>query len=140
VKSAGPDRARRDRIPRQQEAFSIAQTLVREVNIVIVRVPDIAAARAFYGETLGLPIKGETPNFLVVDPIDGQGASFGVGVGEPGGDGPEIWWRVDDADAFHAALVARGVRITEEPEDRPFGRALSFTDPAGNILHAYQPR
>jgi catechol 2,3-dioxygenase-like lactoylglutathione lyase family enzyme len=118
----------------------MAQTLVREVNIVIVRVPDIAAARAFYGETLGLPIKGEAPNFLVVDPIDGQGASFGVGVGEPGAGGPEIWWRVDDADAFHAALVTKGVRITEEPEDRPFGRALSFADPAGNVLHAYQPR
>jgi catechol 2,3-dioxygenase-like lactoylglutathione lyase family enzyme len=118
----------------------MAQPLVREVNIVIVRVPDIAAARVFYGETLGLPIKGEASNFLVVDPIDGQGASFGVGIGQPSAGGPEIWWRVDDADAFHAALVARGVRITEEPEDRPFGRALSFADPAGNVLHAYQPR
>lgn len=118
----------------------MAQTLVREVNIVIVRVPDIAAARAFYGETLGLPIKGEEPNFLLVDPIDGQGASFGVGVGEPSANGPEIWWRVDDADAFYAALVAKDARIVEEPKDQPFGRALSFADPAGNILHAYQPR
>jgi catechol 2,3-dioxygenase-like lactoylglutathione lyase family enzyme len=115
------------------------QTLVRDLNIVIVRVPDIVAARAFYGDALGLSVENETPNFLFVGPVDGQGASFGISVGEPSATGPEIWWRVDDADALHAALVAKGVRIVEEPQDKPFGRALSFADPAGNILHAYRP-
>jgi catechol 2,3-dioxygenase-like lactoylglutathione lyase family enzyme len=124
----------------EQEAFHMAQSLVHEINIVIVRVPDLEAARAFYGETLGLPIEDETPIFLVVGSADGQGTALGIGVGQPGAaSGTEIWWRVDDADAFHAALVARGVRITEQPVDRPFGRAVSFADPAGNILHAYQP-
>jgi catechol 2,3-dioxygenase-like lactoylglutathione lyase family enzyme len=123
----------------------MAQSLVRELNIVILRVSDLEAARAFYADTLGLAVENETPGFLIVQPVDGQGASFGIGVGEPsatgisGATGAEIWWRVDDADALHAALVAKGVRITGEPADRPFGRALSFADPAGNVLHAFQP-
>ena len=117
----------------------MAQPLVRDLNIVIVRVPDIAAARAFYGDVLGLAVEDETPNFLFVGPVDGQGASFGVGVGEASATGPEIWWRVDDTDALHAALVAKGVRITAEPKDEPFGRSIAFADPAGNVLRAYQP-
>lgn len=119
----------------------MAQPLVHEINIVILRVPDLEAARAFYGETLGLPLDEETPNFLFVAPMDGQGSALGIGAGQPGAaDSIEVWWRVDDTDALHAALVAKGVRITEEPVDRPFGRAVSFADPAGNILHAYKPR
>lgn len=117
----------------------MAQTLVRDVNIVIIRTPDLAAARAFYGDVLGLAIEEESPVFLFVGPVDGQGAAFGVGIGEASAAGAEVWWRVDDTDALHAALVARGVRITAEPKDEPFGRSLSFADPAGNILHAYQP-
>ena len=116
----------------------MTQTLVREVNIVIVRTPDLAAARTFYGDVLGLAVEQETPNFLFVGPVDGQGASLGIGIGEPSATGPELWWRVDDTDALHAALVAKGVRITAEPKDEPFGRSLSFADPAGNILHAFQ--
>lgn len=118
----------------------MAQPLVKDLNIVIVRVADIEQARAFYGETLGLTLTAEGPGFFSVAPFDGQGASLGVGVGElRGTGGAEVWWRVDDADAFHAALVARGVRITLEPTDRPFGRAVGFTDPEGNLLFAYQP-
>ena len=117
----------------------MAQPLVHELNIVIIRTPDIEAARAFYSEVLGLRVENETPAFLQVESPDGKGSTLGVGVGEPSMTGPEIWWRVDDADAFHAALVAKGVRILQEPEDRPFGRAVSFADPAGNALYAYQP-
>jgi catechol 2,3-dioxygenase-like lactoylglutathione lyase family enzyme len=117
----------------------MAQSLFKDLNIVILRVADVEEARRFYGETLGMAIESETPGFFSVQPVDGQGASLGVGVGQPSGNGAEIWWRVDDADALHAALVARDVRITEEPQDRPFGRAVSFADPAGNVLHAFQP-
>ena len=117
----------------------MAQTLVRELNIVILHTSDIAAARAFYGDTLGLTIENETSTFLLIQPVDGQGASLGVSAGEASATGAEIWWRVEDTNALHAALVARGVRITAEPKDEPFGRSLSFADPAGNILHAFQP-
>jgi predicted enzyme related to lactoylglutathione lyase len=118
----------------------MAQPLVKDLNIVIVRVTDIVQARAFYGDTLGFALVSEGPGFFSVEPFAGKGASLGVGVGESASKGgAEVWWCVDDADAFHAALVARGVRITLEPTDRPFGRAVGFTDPEGNQLYAYRP-
>lgn len=117
----------------------MTQAPVNELNIVIIHTPDLAAARAFYTDALGLKVENETPAFLVIESPNGKGATLGVGVGEPSGDGPEIWWSVENTDALHAALVARGVRILQEPKDEPFGRSISFADPAGNRLFAYQP-
>ena len=117
----------------------MSQSLVRELNIIIIRTPDLTAARAFYGGVLGLSIENETPNFLVVQSADGHSTSLGIGIGEASVAGAELWWRVEDTDALHATLVAKGVRITAEPKDEPFGRAIAFADPAGNILHAFQP-
>lgn len=118
--------------------------LVQNLDIVIVRVTDIAAARAFYGDALGLDLTGETPGFFSVAPVNSVGATLGVGVAPEGASVTPIqtgiWWKVDDTDALHAALVAKGVRITEEPSDKPFGRAVSFADPTGNILNAFQAR
>ena len=51
-----------------------------------------------------------------------------------------LWWQVDDIDALRARLVGQGVRISAEPQDEPFGRTLSFADPEGNILSAFQPK
>lgn len=116
----------------------MAQSLLNELNIVIIRTPDIEAARRFYAETLGLKVENETPAFLQVQ-SPGQSSTLGVGVGEPSMEGPEIWWRTEDTDALHADLVAKGVRILQEPKDEPFGRSVSFADPAGNRLNAFQP-
>lgn len=117
----------------------MAQTLLKDLNIVILRTQDIETARAFYGDTLGMTLIAETPGFFSVAPTDGQGANFGVGVGEVGATtgGAEIWWRVPDVDALYESLKAKGVKILQEPIDRPFGRALSFADPSGYTLSAF---
>ncbi len=117
----------------------MAQSPVRELNIVIIRTPDLAAARAFYEGVLGMKVEAEGPAFLQVESADGRGSTLGVGLGEPSGTGPQIWWRTEDTDAMHAMLVEKGVRILAEPKDEPFGRSISFADPAGNVLYAYQP-
>lgn len=118
----------------------MAQTLLKELNIIILRTQDLEAARAFYRDVMGMSVEAEAPNFLQVRSEDGQGPEFGIGVGEPSVGGPELWWRTEDTDALHAYLVAQGVRILAEPNDKPFGRAVEFADPAGNHLYAYQPR
>jgi predicted enzyme related to lactoylglutathione lyase len=112
--------------------------LVRGFYQVILRAPDLEAARAFYGDILGLEIEHETPALLVLKSEGSQGALLSVGIGEASATGAEVWWRVDDADAFRAALVAGGVRIIQEPTDLPFGRVVAFADPAGNALHVFQ--
>lgn len=117
----------------------MTQSPVNELNIVIIRTPDLAEARTFYAEVLGLKVEAEGPAFLQIESQDGKGSTLGIGLGEPSDDGPQIWWRTEDTDALHAMLVSKGVRIIQEPQDNPFGRSLIFSDPAGNRLHAYQP-
>ncbi|MGH2501151.1 MAG: VOC family protein [Ktedonobacterales bacterium] len=116
----------------------MAQSLVRELNIIILRAPDLEAERVFFAEVMGLKVDDETPLFLQVRAADGQGPVLGVGIGEPSVSGPELWWRTEDTDALHATLLAKGVRILEAPKDMPFGRAIQFADPAGNRLCAFQ--
>lgn len=117
----------------------MTQGLVNELNIVIIHTPDLEAAKTFYRDVMGLRVENETPAFLLIESVDGKGSTLGVGVGEPSQSGPEIWWRTENTDALHAMLVSKGVRILEEPKDEPFGRSVSFADPAGNVLNAYQP-
>src|SRR3712207_6822423 len=45
---------------------------------------------------------------------------------------------VDDARATHDALRARGVELTEEPTDRPYGIDFGLRDPFGNAIRIGQ--
>ncbi len=117
----------------------MSQTLINELNIVIIRTPDLEAAKAFYRDVMGLRVENETPAFLLIESADGKGSTLGVGLGEPSKSGPEIWWRTENTDALHEMLVSKSVRILKEPKDEPFGRSVTFADPAGNVLNAYQP-
>lgn len=122
-----------------------AKTALGPLSFVFLLVPDMAEARTFYVETLGMEVETESPAFLQLAQPGGAGASLGIGVGA-GLTAPhtaaleEIWWTVEDTDAVHALLVERGVRIVSAPKDQPFGRTCSFSDPAGNILNIFQPR
>lgn len=117
------------------------KALLGQLGFIFLEVNDLQAARRFYVETLGMEIEDESPAFLQLARPGGAGATLGIGIGETSHALPEVvWWVVEDTDAVHAALVARGVRIVSEPADRPFGRICSFADPAGNILNIYKPR
>jgi predicted enzyme related to lactoylglutathione lyase len=103
-------------------------------------VDDMAKAKRFYGETLGL----ESPwNWgdsaigfnlsdaqLIVEPDDGShedeklsGRFVGCTI------------QVDDIDATYHDWTAKGVEFDGPPEDAPgIGRMTSFRDPAGNVF------
>jgi len=101
-------------------------------------VDDLATAKRFYGETLGLT------------PLWDWGIAVGYDVGvtliveqeqlEPGEEsvvGRFIGCSlaVDDIDATHADLAAKGVAFLAPPEAMPWGGTLAhFRDPAGNVL------
>ena len=110
-------------------------------------VNDVAAAKRFYGETLGLDVKdggmdtlelhlagGET--VMLYPKPDHQPASFTV-----------LNFPVDDVDAAVDELTERGVRMERyeqiDTDDKGIFRGLQrnegpdiawFTDPAGNVL------
>jgi catechol 2,3-dioxygenase-like lactoylglutathione lyase family enzyme len=108
-------------------------------------VPDIEAARAFYGDTLGLDVRdsseagllelhlGDGAPILVYPKPDHSPANFTV-----------LNFAVPDIDAAVDALTAVGIRMERYPDfeqnDKgiargPQGPAIAwFTDPAGNIV------
>ncbi len=109
--------------------------MFRGLNFVMVHVPDVAQVKSFYVDTLGFALDDENDAFLQFRQ-PGSGATYAVGQGE--GDRIELWWFVEDADAMHSDLVAKGVEIVTPPTDLPFGRFLSIKDPAGNALFLLQ--
>jgi catechol 2,3-dioxygenase-like lactoylglutathione lyase family enzyme len=106
-----------------------------------------ARLRAFYAETLGLPIRGEFSEYAIVF----------LGAGEttieltederaqPGSAGGwnHLAWEVDDLDHAYTELTARGVSFHVPPEDfppeNPSMRIAFFTDPDSNVIELIQP-
>ena len=111
------------------------------LNFVMLYVPDIQKARAFYTEKLGFVVEDEQPAFVQFKQNAGMGAIFALQeqANFSPHQGVELWWMVDNADATYATLVSNGVEIVSQPSDEPFGRAFTIKDPAGNIINMFQP-
>ena len=112
------------------------------LQFVLAHVADLAMARAFYTEKLGLTIAAEQPGFVQFAQPGGKGAWFALSEdanARPFSD-PEFWWYVADADSACADLNERGVEIVEQPHDMPFGRVFTIHDPAGNTIYMLELR
>ena len=55
-----------------------------------------------------------------------------------GAAGGHLFFQDDDAWKTHAELKAKGVEVTEEPEDRGYGIDFGLRDPFGNHLRVAQ--
>jgi catechol 2,3-dioxygenase-like lactoylglutathione lyase family enzyme len=115
------------------------------ISAITLFVEDLSAAKRFYGEVFGLPIKFEDDVSAVFDfrntLINLLAKSAAPELIEPAVVGPpdagsrmQFTIAVDDVDAMCAELTARGVKLLNGPMDRPWGvRTASFQDPAGHI-------
>jgi catechol 2,3-dioxygenase-like lactoylglutathione lyase family enzyme len=111
--------------------------------MAFVPVRDLAAARAFYGETLGLRVTDENPFGVAVD----AGGTM-LRLTQVHNLAPQPFtiagWQVPDIGAAVDGLVARGVTFARyegmEQDERgiwttPGGECVAwFTDPDGNTL------
>ncbi len=108
---------------------------------VRIFVDDFAAARAFYADTLGLPVAWEMADHGALG-LDAGGPQLIVEAVPVGGADRDLVGRfvgvslqVDDIAATHADLSARGVAFDAPPEKQDWGGWLThFRDPAGNTL------
>jgi lactoylglutathione lyase len=116
------------------------------VDNVGICVRDLRRSVAFYGdlgfETLsendrGVTVaRGEAKLFLYETRVGGGASARELGLFEnpPGID--HVSFLVDDVDALHDELVARGVRTAGAPSDQDWGaRAFGLRDPDGNNLY-----
>jgi catechol 2,3-dioxygenase-like lactoylglutathione lyase family enzyme len=100
-------------------------------------VADIEAAKAWYGDVLGLPMLYSFPGMAFFD-LGGTR----LYLQQANGPGPEsiLYFQVADIDAAHAALAAKGVTFTGAPQcihRHPDGTEewlAFFTDPEGRPL------
>jgi catechol 2,3-dioxygenase-like lactoylglutathione lyase family enzyme len=118
---------------------------VEHVDFVSFLTQDIARAKRFYSEIVGLEIETEADNDLelragqvTLDIFDG------AGIGQPFAPSPGgLALRVPDVAAARATLEANGVRFEGETVDTGVCHMAFFRDPDGNqlMLHRrYAPR
>jgi predicted enzyme related to lactoylglutathione lyase len=108
------------------------------VNVVSIPVPDLAAAKEFYGTVLGLgdPLY-DLPEMGWIE--FGTGGPGNLAVTQAGadwqpGEGTTVVLNVADCRAAHRALQERGVRC-DEPSDFPgYVTVCSLYDLFGNRL------
>jgi uncharacterized glyoxalase superfamily protein PhnB len=109
--------------------------------IPVLRVSRSAAAEAFYCGQLGFSRQfayradDSSPDpcymglkrehvWLHVSSFPGDAVAGGV-----------VYMRVEDVDALHRELIAKGVRVELEPTDQPWGnREMYVKDPDGNSI------
>jgi catechol 2,3-dioxygenase-like lactoylglutathione lyase family enzyme len=117
----------------------------RGIAAITLFVEDLEAAKRFYGEVFGLPVKFEDADSVVYDfgntlvnvlktaAADELIAPVPVAPREAGSRF-QFTIQVDDVDAMCAELAARGVHLLNGPMDRPWGvRTASFRDPGGHV-------
>ncbi|MFE6698995.1 VOC family protein [Streptomyces sp. NPDC057718] len=102
---------------------------------ILLHPTDPERSRAFYGEALGLAVYRE----FGTGPERGTVYFLGGGFLEVSGRGEEppsaamrIWLQVDDAEAAHEELRAKGVTVLRPPKREPWGLVeMWIEDPDG---------
>ncbi len=103
------------------------------IDYIEITVPDVAAAKAFYGQAFGWTFNDYGPGYAgIVGATREQG---GLSQGEARGTGGAlVVLYSEDLKATVEAVKAAGGEITTEPFDFPGGRRFHFADPGGNEL------
>jgi catechol 2,3-dioxygenase-like lactoylglutathione lyase family enzyme len=109
---------------------------VERVDFVSFLTQDIARAKRFYGETLGLEVESEGESDLefrcgqvTLDVFDPSS------IGQPFAPSPAgLALRVSDVEAARAELEAKGVQFDGETIETSVCRQAWFKDPDGNSL------
>jgi len=117
---------------------------IRRINTIFVYVRDMAQAKHFYGETLGLGKPLVDSKFWVEFKLPDGDTHFALHHSEkhPRSDSAlgafKLSFEVDDIQKFAAQLKERGVKFHYEPR-KEYGFWLAeFEDAEGNALRLYQ--
>jgi predicted enzyme related to lactoylglutathione lyase len=130
--------------------MSTATSIVTGMDFVSVPTKDLDAARAYYGDVLGLPCSSvwQRPG------TEAMGAEFETGsmtialiaselIGVPfSANSVPLALRVDDVEAARSELESRGVTFAGDIIDSGVCKMAHFKDPDGNVLmlhHRYAP-
>lgn len=114
-----------------------------KLEVAFLSVADVDRAKDFYVNKVGFNADhDQTPTegirFVQCTPPGSScSIAFGTGLGFSTSARPPLMLVVDDADAAHDELAARGVEVSDVDE-QPWGRFVYFTDPDGNPWNVQQ--
>ena len=105
-------------------------------------VRDWLASRDWYREVLGLHTEFERPDVATVALRDD--ADFTLFLTELGAQPPPgacvLYFQVDDVEATHRELAARGIAFVHSPRKTFWGYGAELTDPDGNGVRLWDAR
>jgi catechol 2,3-dioxygenase-like lactoylglutathione lyase family enzyme len=127
----------------QGDAGAQSETTLQPA-VPILRMFDVAKAKAFYVDLLGFRVDWEhrfEPGFPLYMQVSRGPARLHLsehhGDGTPGS---AVWIGLEGLDAFHAELQARGSHAGIEPGPNPHMRVLKLWDPFGSQLRFAETR
>ncbi len=110
--------------------------------IPVFPVADVDAALAYYRDALGFSLEGRHPDGsgdIVFGSVLCGGANFYFRKSSAPIPAINCMVFADEVDEFCATLRAKGVRILEEPEDKPWGyRQFTLVDINGHTLTVFR--
>lgn len=110
-----------------------------KLTYVMKFVSNMDRAVKFYRDTLGLPLKFQSPEWsefatgttvLALHPASERNPAGKV----------ELGFSVDDLNAFHTAMTAKGVKFSMPPKAQDFGWLAQFLDSEGSSCSVAQER
>ena len=122
-----------------------AEVAPTSLDFVSVQVRDLQASRTFYAETLGFaPASQGRPDAVVFQTQ--SGAIFAIRtllVAQDAasllGGGVGLWFAHAEVEALHERVTHQGAHVVRPPQDGPFGRMFTVSDPDGYALTFHQP-
>ena len=110
-----------------------------KLTYVMKFVSNMDDAVQFFRDTLGLPLKSQSPGWsefatgstvLALHPSSERNPPGTV----------ELGFSVDDLQVFHAVMAAKGVRFSMPPKEQDFGSLAQFLDSEGSTCSVSQER
>ena len=122
--------------------MSTTPRLLTHVSTIVLGVRDIAQSIAFYRETLGLELRGQSENLAFIS-IGSLTLMLNKALGDavsPRAGASEIVFSVTSVSSTYAALHAKGCTFINQPREVTAGSwAASFRDPDGHMLTLFGP-
>lgn len=108
----------------------MAEPLFRKIDCLMLPVPDVEEALAFYRDRLGQPLLWKCPTAAAVGFPDSSAEL----VLRQSTEAPEVDIMVDSAPEAAEKIVAAGGSIVAGPFDIRIGKCVVVRDPFGNVL------
>jgi len=104
-----------------------------KLDHLTIPVADYRAARDWYVANIGLKVEFEVPERLTAALQDDAGLTLFVEQARAtlASPGCILYFQVDDVEAMHDELVARGLSFTHGPRKEYWGHGVELRDPDG---------